>query len=215
MTPGAKPGRGAEVSARRPTDNLAARPSTARSEPAVCCQWRRRDDPRLGSMDWAEVARLRAEASAALTDVLGEQPGIDRAEQEEIGRTIIARLLDSADASAIADRGHARPLVETRALADAVFDALFRLGRLQPLLDDESVENVMITGFDRVVVERADGSLTEVDPVADSDEELLEFLSFVAARAENPRPFSPSHPALRPGDGSRLAAARDTARPSW
>lgn len=174
----------------------------------------RRTNP--GSMDWAEVARLRAEASAALTDVLGEQPGIDRAEQEEIGRTIIARLLDSADASAIADRGHARPLVETRALADAVFDALFRLGRLQPLLDDESVENVMITGFDRVVVERADGSLTEVDPVADSDEELLEFLSFVAARAENPRPFSPSHPALhlRLDDGSRLAAARDTARPS-
>ena len=169
-----------------------------------------------GPLDWAEVARLRAEASAALTDVLGEQPGIDRLEQEEIGRTIIARLLDSADAAAIADRGHARPLADTRALADAVFDALFRLGRLQPLLDDDSVENVMITGYDRVVVERADGSLTEADPVADSDDELLEFLSFVAARAENPRPFSPSHPALhlRLDDGSRLAAARDTARPS-
>ena len=167
-------------------------------------------------VDWAEVARLRAEASAALTDVVGEQPGISRTEQEEIGRTIIDRLLDAADAAAIADRGQARPLADTRALADAVFDALFRLGRLQPLLDDDSVENVMITGHDRVVVEHADGSLTEADPVADSDEELLDFLSFVAARAENPRPFSPSHPALhlRLDDGSRLAAARDTARPS-
>lgn len=169
-----------------------------------------------GPLDWVEVARLRAEASAALTVVLGEQPGISRIEQEEIGRTIIGRLLDAADAAAIADRGQARPLADTRALADAVFDALFRLGRLQPLLDDDSVENVMITGHDRVVVERADGSLTEADPVAESDEELLDFLSFVAARAENPRPFSPSHPALhlRLDDGSRLAAARDTARPS-
>ena len=169
-----------------------------------------------GPLDWIEVARLRAEASAALTDVLGEQPGISRIEQEEIGRTIIGRLLDAADAAAIADLGQVRPLADTGALADAVFDALFRLGRLQPLLDDDSVENVMITGHDRVVVERADGSLTEADPVAESDEELLDFLSFVAARAENPRPFSPSHPALhlRLDDGSRLAAARDTARPS-
>ena len=77
-----------------------------------------------GPLDWVEVARLRAEASAALTDVLGEQPGISRVEQEEIGRTIIGRLLDAADAAAIADRGQARPLAETRAVADAVFDAL-------------------------------------------------------------------------------------------
>ena len=159
---------------------------------------------------------MRAEASAELTEILGEQHGISRVEQEEIGRSIIARLLDADDAAAIADRGHTRSLADARALADAVFDALFRLGRLQPLLDDDSVENVMITGHDRVVVEHSDGSLTQAEPVADSDEELLEFLSFVAARAENPRPFSPSHPALhlRLDDGSRLAAAQDTARPS-
>ena len=54
------------------------------------------------------------------------------------------------------------------------------------------------------------------DPVADSDEELLDFLQFMASRADNPRPFSPSQPSLhlRLEDGSRLAAAQDTARPS-
>lgn len=168
------------------------------------------------AVDWTEVARLRGEASAALTEAIGEQPSMDRAAQELMGRSIIDRLLDAADAASVAQRAEARSLLERQRLADAVFDALFRLGRLQPLLDDPEVENVMITGYDRVVVERADGVLAEAEPVADSDEELLDFLQFLAARAENPRPFSSSQPALhlRLEDGSRLAAARDTARPS-
>ena len=167
-------------------------------------------------VDWAEVARLRGEASSQLTEAIGEQPSMDRPAQERLGRSIIDRLLDAADAASVAERAQARTLVERQRLADAVFDALFRLGRLQPLLDDPTVENVMITGFDRVVVEHADGILVEADPVADSDEDLLDFLQFVAARADNPRPFSSSQPSLhlRLEDGSRLAAARDTARPS-
>jgi Flp pilus assembly CpaF family ATPase len=137
-------------------------------------------------------------------------------EQQEAGRAIIGRLLDAQDAATIVETGRARTLSERADLADAVFDALFRLGRLQPLLDDPAVENVVITGYDRVVVERADGTLVDAEPVADSDEELLDFLSFVAGRADNPRPFSPSQPSLhlRLEDGSRLAAAQDTARPS-
>lgn len=167
-------------------------------------------------LDWAEVARFRRDASAALTEAIGKQPGMAKAEQEELGRSIIASLLATDDAVSVAERGQARTLPETRGLADAVFDALFRLGRLQPLLDDPAVENVIVTGYDRVVVELADGSLVEAEPVADSDEELLDFLSFLASRSENPRPFSPSQPSLhlRLEDGSRLAAARDTARPS-
>ncbi|MFV0429540.1 MAG: CpaF family protein [Arachnia sp.] len=166
--------------------------------------------------DWAEVARLRGEASAALTEAIGRQPGMDRAEQEDVGRGIITQLLDAQDASTLAESGQARTLAERDVLAEAVFDALFRLGRLQPLLDDPSVENVMISGHDHVLVERADGSLTRAEPVAESDEELLDFLSFLAGRADNPRPFSPAQPSLllRLEDGSRLTAARDTARPA-
>jgi Flp pilus assembly CpaF family ATPase len=168
------------------------------------------------AVDWSVVARLRTDASAALTDAIADRPSLGRAEQEVLGREIVGRLLDADDASSVAQRGHARTLADRSALAEAVFDALFRLGRLQPLLDDPTVENVMITGFDRVVVERADGTLVAADPVADSDEELLDFLQFMASRADNPRPFSPSQPSLhlRLDDGSRLAAARDTARPS-
>lgn len=57
-------------------------------------------------------------------------------------------------------------------------------------------------------------ALVEADQVADSDEELLDFLQFMAGEADNPRPFSPSQPSLhlRLEDGSRLAAARTTGR---
>jgi Flp pilus assembly CpaF family ATPase len=170
----------------------------------------------VSARDWEEVARLRGEASAALTEEIARQPGMDRAEQEKVGRGIITRLLDAQDATTVAERGQARSLAERDTLAAAVFDALFRLGRLQPLLDDPEVENVMISGHDRVVVERADGSMTHAEPVAESDEELLDFLSFLAGRADNPRPFSPAQPSLllRLEDGSRLTAARDTARPA-
>jgi hypothetical protein len=135
-------------------------------------------------VDWAEVARLRGEASSALTDAIGEQPSMDRPAQEQLGRSIIGRLLDAADATSVAHRAVARSLPERQRMADAVFDALFRLGRLQPLLDDHDVENVMITGHERVVVERADGTLVEVDPVADSDEEFLLAARRAAARSE-------------------------------
>src|SRR3546814_15348325 len=47
------------------------------------------------------------------------------------------------------------------ALAQAVFDSLFRLGRLQPLVDDDRVENIIIAGHDNVMLELVDGSLIE------------------------------------------------------
>ncbi|MCA0250901.1 MAG: CpaF/VirB11 family protein [Actinobacteria bacterium] len=90
---------------------------------------------------------------------------------------------------------------------------MFRLGRLQPLLDNPRIENIMITRHDRVRVEYDDGTLEDVDPVADSDQELAEFLAFVSARSDNPRPFDPANPKLhlKLDDGSRLAADLHTA----
>nr|WP_238362804.1 ATPase, T2SS/T4P/T4SS family [Actinopolymorpha pittospori] len=117
-----------------------------------------------------------------------------------------------------ADRLHdgesAWTLEEQDTLAEAVFNALFGLGRLQPLVDDDSVENIIITGADNVWLEKIDGTLVKAAPVADSDQEL----SFVASRSEvNARSFSSATPRLhmRLDGGSRLAAAAwVTAHPS-
>jgi type IV secretory pathway ATPase VirB11/archaellum biosynthesis ATPase len=134
-------------------------------------------------------------------------------EQEAQGWAVIRKVLDEDSADALAAGQKLRSPVEQEALAQAVFDAVFRLGRLQPLVDDPSIENVMITRFDQVIAEYSDGTMRQVEPVADSDQELADFLAFLAGRADNPRPFTPANPSLHLtlDGGSRLAASRDTA----
>lgn len=170
-------------------------------------------------LDWALVAAFRGQASELLTQALaGDRSLLGRVAQEELGRSIIVELLEAAAAESVSAGQPAWSMAEQRQLEEAVFNALFRMGRLQPLLDDDRVENIMITGHDRVWIELSDGTLLRTDPVADSDAELVEFLAFVASRSEtSPRPFSEAQPALhlKLDDGSRLAAAAwMTSRPS-
>lgn len=172
---------------------------------------RRPDGPATG-VDWGLAGRMRAEVARRLSERLGEDRWERDAEQAE-GRQIIAQVLEEDTADMIVRAGQARSLAEQEALAGALFDAVFGLGRLQPLIDDPEVENIMVTRFDRVMVERADGTMWEAPPVAENDDELAELLSNQAGRSENPRSFTPANPSLHlmlPG-GARLAAARDTA----
>ncbi|MCC6496241.1 MAG: Flp pilus assembly complex ATPase component TadA [Propionibacteriaceae bacterium] len=172
----------------------------------------RRTDIAGVELDWGLVGRMRAEVGRRLVERLGEDRWERDAEHAE-GRAVIAQVLEEDTAEQIVRAGQARSLAEQEALAGAVFDAVFGLGRLQPLIDDPQVENIMVTRFDRVMVELADGTLWEAPPVAENDEELAELLSNQAGRSENPRSFTPANPSLHlmlPG-GARLAAARDTA----
>ncbi|WP_295699042.1 CpaF/VirB11 family protein, partial [Lapillicoccus sp.] len=98
---------------------------------------------------------------------------------------------------------------EQTLMGQAVFDAVFRLGRLQPLVDEDRVENIFILGHQQVLLELTDGSRIPGPRVADSDEELIDFLRFLANRSEsNPRPFSEGTPRLhmKLDGGARLAA---------
>ena len=103
-------------------------------------------------------------------------------------------------------------------MATAIDNALFGLGRLQPLVDDDTVENIIITGHDQVTLELVDGRMVPGPSVADTDQELIDFLVFLASRSEvNARPFSQAQPRLhlRLDGGARLAAAAwVTPRPS-
>jgi Flp pilus assembly CpaF family ATPase len=177
------------------------------------------DAIRVAEVDWVLVATLRAQASDQLSQAVAADRGrLDKAAQEELGRSIVLDLIEST----VAERANAGdatlPLGVQESLARAVFDSLFRLGRLQPLVDDDQVENIIIAGHDNVMLERIDGSLVDGPPVADSDEELIDFLVFLASRSEvNARGFSEAQPRLhlRLDGGSRLAAAAwVTPRPS-
>ena len=170
-------------------------------------------------VDWALVAALRAQASEQLSQAVAADRGrLDKRAQEELGRSIVLDLIESSMAEAMNDGRTAWTPAEQEALARTVFDSLFRLGRLQPLVDDDRIENIIIAGHDKVRLELVDGSLTPGPAVADSDEELIEFLVFLASRSEvNARGFSEAQPRLhlRLDGGARLAAAAwVTPRPS-
>lgn len=109
------------------------------------------------SIDWKLVAAFRGKAAEALTQRLGL--ATTREAQQELGRAIITELLDAAADEAVTAGQSTWTRAEQAALAQSIFDSLFRLGRLQPLVDDDRVENIIILGHDRVWLELVDGTL--------------------------------------------------------
>ena len=139
-------------------------------------------------------------------------------DEEALGRQLIADELDADARQAIAAGRTVRNADEDDALAQSLFDSLFRLGRLQRLLDDPSIENINANGADEVWVRYADGRRERVEPIASSDEELIELIRNVGARLGiGERRFDLGSPRLsvQLPDGSRLFAVMAVcARPS-
>ena len=162
------------------------------------------------------VARLRSDVTAAMT-ANPAGAGTAGAREEQAAQLITEAL--RADAVTRISSGRP-PLtdVEERAVVKAVLDELFGLGRLQPLLDDERIENINVTGADTVHVRYADGSRARLAPIAGCDEELVGLIRLAAARlGVTERRFDTASPALsmRLPDGSRLFAVMDvTERPA-
>jgi len=164
-------------------------------------------------VDESLVRTLRAEVaeelSTSLRSMVDAGRHLDTDDEEMLTRQLIAARLDALASAAI----HAGSAVLTeddeQMLARAVFDRLFHLGRLQPLLDDERIQNVVANGHDRVFIEYAGGLKVEGPPIADSDDELIEQLREIGRRyGLSEREFNPSRPQLnlQLPDGSRLFA---------
>ncbi len=130
-------------------------------------------------------------------------------DRKEFARQRVYLHLDalSADTPTL---GSTSPSAEQElALAQSVLDALFGLGHLQTLIDDPDIENVDINGCDRVWATFADGTKELMEPVADSDGELVDMLRSAAARfGLSERRFDLASPELdlQLPDGSRLSA---------
>lgn len=167
--------------------------------------------PGRGDVDWALVAELRARTSQRLAQQTAARANsgvaLGKEVEQEMGRAIIVDLVDRAIAERVSQGVPPLPEEGLDRLRAAVFHAVFEMGRIQPLLDDETVENITIVG-DSVFTEHDNGLLVRQDPVSETDEELTDFIAHVAAHADNPRPFSAGSPSLhlRLHDGSRLAA---------
>lgn len=171
--------------------------------------------PRRGSeVDWALVRTVRQLVADRLAKEVEQRGGISDRDHRDLGRTLITDALHQHADALIASGAAVFDAAEQRQLTEAVFDAMFGLGRLQPLVDDPDVENIEITGYDQVWLQYADGRLERGPAVGESDEELIADLQFLAAHGGNgERPFSAAHPTLdlQLHDGSRLAAMAWTA----
>ena len=100
------------------------------------------------------------------------------------------------------------------ALVQAVFDRLYRLGPLQPIVEAPGVENILING-DSCHIMRPDGTSVSVPSPFVNDRELVDWLQNMANRdPAGGREFAPVSPGLRlnlPG-GIRLSALNWTTR---
>jgi Flp pilus assembly CpaF family ATPase len=152
---------------------------------------------------------VRREVSDALALRLRETPVNDPAARRELARTLLTDVLVERSRERV-HAGLAQWSVDEEfAIADAVVDAIFGMGRLQPLIDDPSIENIEVTGFDQVWIAYADGREVRGEPVAASDAELIELVQALVTRTgQAERSFSTANPTLhlRLDDGSRLTA---------
>ena len=125
----------------------------ATSSPRRITPLKATDDSPVVGIDWTLVASLRAQASEQLSQaVAADRARLDRTAQEELGRSIVLDLIESTVSDRVNAGDRAWPLPQQKALARAVFDSLFRLGRLQPLVDNDDVENIIIAGHDNVML---------------------------------------------------------------
>jgi pilus assembly protein CpaF len=171
-------------------------------------------------VDHSLVKRLRGEVGDRLAeqrrlDASVGMPPMSGEDERQFARALVAQVLED-HARAEVTMGRA-PLnaQEEEDLAAAIHAALFGVGRLQPLLEDQQVENIDINGCDRVFIGYADGREVMGEPVAESDEELVELVQVLAAYSGlSSRPFDTANPQLdlRLPDGSRLSAVMDVTR---
>jgi pilus assembly protein CpaF len=171
-------------------------------------------------MDHSLVKRFRQEvgdrlASQRRDDAAVGLPPMSQEDERQFARAVIAQVLEEYARQEIASGRRVLQADEEEAVAAGVHAALFGVGRLQPLLDHPDIENIDINGCDNVYISFADGREVASEPVADSDEELVDLVQVLGAYSGlSSRPFDTANPQLdlRLPDGSRLSAVMDVCR---
>ncbi|MEV7215269.1 CpaF/VirB11 family protein [Kitasatospora cineracea] len=162
-----------------------------------------------------QVAAELHQQLSRLSEASGSEA--DRATRRQRGRALIEEAVARWSDAYAQTHGIPPTREQDRVLAEAVYDLLFRAGRLQPYLDDPEIENILINGCDDVWVSRVHQPLRQVPPVADTDEELIELLQDLARQhGGGERSLSTASPmlALRLEGGMRLQAMTEvTPRP--
>lgn len=159
----------------------------------------------LGRLRQEEISRRRA----------ANLPALIGADARQHGKALVQRVVADHESALVESGAEALRWADRQELVEALESRLFGAGSLQSLLDDDTVENIDINGFQHVYVEYADGSTAKVRPVAGSDEELIETIQTLAAHEGlSARAFDVANVRvnLRLPDGSRLYAVQSVTR---
>lgn len=106
---------------------------------------------------------------------------------------------------------------EREEIVRSVLDELFALGRIQQYIDDSTISDIVINGYDTVWLTHRSGFKTQGEPVAASDEQLIELIQTAARRGRSEHRWDPASPRLdlQLPSGDRLnAIAWVSGRPS-
>ena len=153
--------------------------------------------PRSGEANmWAAVR----DVSAQLVDVLGD--GVDRVRSRQLVDTQV-----QAWAHEQMTAGRVVSASEQQQVARLVFDRRFGLGALQPYLERSDVENIVVNGCRQTWISYTNGAKEPGPPVAETDEDLIEWVQLLARRGNTGRELSHASPLLDVAlnDGLRLA----------
>lgn len=158
------------------------------------------------------VRRITGVVSERLAGQRSDGGTVDDMTERVVGRKLINDEISAITHDRLA--GGLDPLPEhiEDSVSAAAYDQLFGFAAFQPLLDDDSIENIHANGCDNVWVVRSDGTREQVAPVAETDFELVDVIRRFAAQAgRTERRFDSASPYLdlRLPDGSRLFAVME------
>ena len=164
--------------------------------------------------DHVLVRQLRGQVAERLntqrrSDEVAGRVSMTAEDERQYARSLIVQVLEDHARKEISEGRVPSGTEQEESLAAAVHAALFGVGRLQPLLEDQEVENIDINGCDQVYVGYSDGREVLAAPIADSDDDLIELVQILAANVGlSSRPFDSANPQLdlRLPDGARLSA---------
>ena len=163
-------------------------------------------------VDREVVRRVHEAVVARLADELSARPLTPADQRQMVLAWVQAELHGEATRRVVSREAQLDEAAE-RAVARAVENALWGLGRIQELLDIPDVEDIYINGCDVPMLRIVDGSARPADtPVADTDADLITQIQHIAAHhGSSERAFSPAQPFLNMQlpDGSRLTAMRE------
>ncbi len=160
-------------------------------------------------VDFTVIGELRGQVATQLAARTAEAGALEVEDREQLGWQLVVETVARWGTDYAATT---KPLSKAQEseVAQAVFDDLFRAGRLQPLLNDPGVEDIRICGNDPVEVIYQDRPRAILPPLVASDADLVTLINQLArTQGQGERTLSPAGPTLnmRLVDGSRLTAA--------